>query len=282
MSSQPPTNAPPIPHLAHPELLAQQTQAFADQLYQTVGDQYLEFRRTYFHDANASLATEPPPHPEAHQTETAKLAGEALKVIPSGAQSLPVIGDLLTHLRRVVDIHSLTEDELLTLHNVAMIFLYGIRGGVQGWYVDYLLDAAHQLQHVSNTEYFITYPWHGLFHLPQAETTAFDAAVQHYDVAAIENQVQQFAGRLVNALQHPFKAQEELAFVGDGGETRKTVFGLKTTAGLAIGAYLAIETVRSLVGPHQQHTTPQPVIQMIPNQMQQYLIPRDQNTQPAS
>jgi hypothetical protein len=277
MSAQSASNPPPIPHLAHPELLAQQTQAFADQIYQTVGDQYLEFRRTYFHDANASLATEPPPHLVPHQTETAKLAEEALKVIPSGAQSLPVLGDLLTHLRRVVDIHTLTEDELLTLHNVAMIFLYGIRGGVQGWYVDYLVDAAHQLQHVSNTEYFITYPWHGLFYLPPQETAAFDAAVQQYHVAAIEQQVQQFAGRLVNALQHPFKAQEELAFAGEGGEGRKTLFTLKTTAGLAIGAYLAIETVHALVGPHTTHTAPQSVIQLIPSQMQQYLLPRDQN-----
>lgn len=208
MSAQSSSNPPQVPHLAHPELLAQQTQAFADQLYQSVGDQYLEFRRTYFHDANASLATEPPPHPAAHQTETAKLAGEALKVIPSGAQSLPVIGDLLTHLHRVVDIHSLTEDELLTLHNVAMIFLYGIRGGVQGWYVDYLLDSAHQLQHVSNTEYFITYPWHGLFYLPQKETADFDAAVQQYNVAAIQNHVQEFAGKLVNALQHPLRRKK--------------------------------------------------------------------------
>src|SRR6185437_5868692 len=149
---QPPTL--PTIHVPNPELLAQQSRPVADQLYQAVGNQYLAFRRDFFHDANASLATEPPAHPQPHQTETAKLAERALQVVPGGAHTLPIIGDLITHLQRVVDIHSLTENELLMLHNTSMIFLYGTRDGLQAWYVEYLLDAAHKLNNITDLEYF--------------------------------------------------------------------------------------------------------------------------------
>jgi hypothetical protein len=276
MSAADPSSATSIPHVANPAFLAQQTQTVAAQLYQTIGNHYLEFRRVYFHDTNPSLATEPPAHPEPHQTETAKLAENALKVVPSNVQSLPIIGDLVVHLQRVVNIHTLTENELLTLHNVTMIYLYGVRDGIQGWYVDYLLDAADKLQHETNPDYYIEYPWHGLFYLPPDETAAFSLAVQQGDITAISNQVQQLGNRLSAALQNPFKAQEDLAFSGEDGERHKMIFTLKTTAGLAIGAYLAIETVRAVVGPHHAHELPQPVIQIVPAQMQQYLIPRDQ------
>ncbi len=245
-------------------------------MYQAVGNQYLAFRREYFRDPHASLATEPPPHPAPHQTETAKLAENALKVVPHEVRSVPIIGDLITHLQRVIDIHTLTENELLTLHNVAMIFLYGTRDGLQPWYVEYLLDAAHKLSNVTDLDYFITYPWHGLFYLPPEPLSAFDTAVRTGDVAGIERAVSHTAAQLITALKDPFKAQEDLAFAGEGGERRKTVFTLKTTAALAIGAYLAIETVRSLVGPHHAAEPPKPVIETIPSTMQQYLIPRDQ------
>ncbi len=272
----------PAPRVAHPEFLAQQTQGIAEQLYQTVGNHYLAFRRGFFHDANPSLATEPPAHPDAHQTETAKLAENALRVVPSAAQSLPILGDLVVHLQRVIDIHTLTENELLTLHNVTMIYLYGVRDGIQGWYVDYLLDAAMKLQHEKNPDYFIEFPWHGLFYLPPDEAAAFSLAVQQGDITGITNQVQQLGNRLSAALENPFKAQEDLAFAGEDGERRKTIFTLKTTAGLAIGAYLAIEAVRAFVGPHHPHEQPQAVVQIIPAQMQQYLIPRDQLPPQAS
>jgi len=272
----------PAPRVAHPDFLAQQTQTVADQLYQTVGNHYLEFRRTYFHDANPSLATEPPAHPNAHQTETARLAENALRVVPGSVQSLPIIGDLVVHLQRVINIHTLTENELLTLHNVSMIYLYGVRDGLQGWYVDYLLDAADKLQHETNPDYYIEFPWHGLFYLPLAETAAFALAVQQGDVTGITNRVQQLGNKLSVALQNPFKAQEDLAFAGEDGERRKAIFTLKTTAGLAIGAYLAIEAVRAVVGPHHAHEQPQAMIQIIPPQMQQYLVPRDQLPQQTS
>jgi hypothetical protein len=254
--------------------LATATTAVANQLYTTVSNDYLQFRRTYFREQDPSLATEPPLHPPAHQDETARLAETALKAIPGVVQSVPLLSDIYTHLHRVVNIHTLTENELLMLHNVTMVFLYGTRDGIQPWYVEYLNDTAHQLAEVKHGEYYIDYPFHGLFYIPQDDLLKFDIAIKQGDPTRIAAYVQNLAEHLQTALHDPFKGQEQFSFAGADGDRHRTIFNLKTTAGLAIGGYLALEAVRAVVNPHHEAGPAQSAIQLIPPQMHQYLVPQ--------
>ena len=258
--------------VADPAALQTATRPLASQLYATVSDDYLQFRRTYFREQDPSLSTEPPLHPPPHEDETARLAQTALKAIPAVVQSVPLLGDIYTHLHRVVNIHTLTENELLMLHNVTMVFLYGTRDGLQAWYVEYLNEAAHQLADVNHAEYYIEFPFHGLFYIPSEDLVKFDIAIQQGDPTRISAYVQNLADHLETALKDPFHGQEHFSFAGADGDRHRTVFNLKTTAGLAIGGYLALEAVRAVVSPHANAGPPQSVIHLIPPEMQQFLL----------
>ena len=271
-----PNNPAPNPTtmaVANPAQLVTESRAMADQLYSAVSTTYLQFRQTYFNEAEPSLANDPPLHPPAHQSETARLAQGALKVIPVAVRAVPLIGDLAQHLQRVVEIHTLTEKELLSLHNITMVFLYGVREGIQPWYAAYLDDSAHQLLEATHPDYFLAFPFHGLFYQTPEALVKLDIALRQGDVAFIEQHMQQLAQQLITVLHDPFKGQENLSFAGPDGERRKVVFNLKTTAGLAIGSYLGIEAVRSFISPHKDLPPPQAVIHMIPPEMDQYTLP---------
>ena len=261
--------------VANPAQLVAQSRAMADQLYSEVSTAYLQFRHIYFEEESPSLANDPPMHPPAHQSETARLAQGALKVIPGAVRAMPILGDLAGHLQRVVEIHTLTENELLSLHNITMVFLYGVREGIQPWYVAYLDESAHQLLEATHPDYFLAFPFHGLFYQTPETLVKLDIALRQGDVAYIETHVQQLAQELIIVLHDPFKGQENLSFAGPDGERRKIVFNLKTTAGLAIGSYLGIEAVRSFISPHKDLPPPQAAIHMIPSEMDQYTLPRE-------
>jgi hypothetical protein len=254
-----------------PAGLLSATRSLASQLYNDVSTDYLQFRRTYFREQDPSLATEPPLHPSPHHDETARLAESALKAT-SVVQSVPVLSDIHSHLNRVVEIHTLTEDELLMLHNVTMVFLYGTHDGLQAWYVEYLNNTAHQLAEVTHSDYYIDFPFHGLFYIPQDDLVKFDIAIKQGDPARIAAYVQNLAQHLTTALRDPFHGQEHFSFAGPDGDRHRTIFNLKTTAGLAIGGYLALEAVRAVVSPRAAHGPAQPAIHLIPNEMHQFLV----------
>ena len=270
-----PTSSAHVPNAA---ALASETVAFADRAYAAVSEAYLGFRRHFYHEANPSLATEPPPITEIQQGEPGRIAGGALKVLPKAARAIPLVQDLADHLKRVEDIHTLTEEERTTLHNLSMVYLYGLRGGIQAWYVEYMLDSAHRLTHISDFDYYIKFPWHALFYLNEAQLAAFDSAVRTGNTPEIQQHIEHLGNRLINALNNPYEAQDQLAFSGPNGDRHRIVFNLKTTAALAVGAYLAVEAVRTFMGPHETPPPPKAVIDLIPQQMSQHLIERPQTT----
>lgn len=231
--------------------LAEATHDLAARLYAAVAEAYLEFRRRYCHESDPSLATIPPRSDEAQQTEGAHLAQGTLRLIPREAHAVPLVRDLMDQLQWVVDIHTLTGTERMRLHNLTMIFLYGVKDGIQAWYVEWLLESAHALAHVTNAKYYLAFPWQALLYRKPHDLAAFEAAVRAGDVAEIGREVQQMAEHLVTVLRDPLGTQPKLAFAGPDGEQRKLIFDLKTAAGLALGAYLAAETVHALMHPHQ-------------------------------
>jgi hypothetical protein len=272
---QPPAASNALATLTNGPQLTEQSRPVAQQLYDNVSTTYLQFRRTFFHESDPTLSTDPPLHPPAQQSETAKLAEGAIRIIPSAVKGVPLVGDIVQHLQRVVEIHTLTENELLSLHNITMVFLYGVRDGIQPWYVAYLNDAAHQLAAEAHPDYFFAFSFHGLFYETPEDLVKFDIALRQGDVATMEAYVQHIGSNLVHVLHDPYKGQEDLSFAGPDGERRKTIFNLKTTAGLAIGGYLGLEAVRALISPHKDLPPPTPVIQVIPSVMQQYTMPRE-------
>lgn len=269
------TAQPAGPLLPNPDQFIAQTRDVATQLYKDVSEAYLQFRRDTYHEENPSLATEPAPLKSVQQSESARLAEGTLRVVPGAAKAVPLVHELVDHLQRVVNIHTLTENERMTLHNVAMVFLYGVRDGIQPWYVEYMLTSAQALAPITNPDYYVDFPWHALFYKTPQELTAFSQAVRAGDSAGIVPVVQQLARDLIDALQHPYEAQENLAFSGPDGARQKTIFDLKTSAGLAVGAYLAVEAVRTFMGAPQEKPHPQAAIKLIPDEMSQHLVPRD-------
>src|SRR5512146_784536 len=117
------------------DLLAKETQATAARLYDAVSAAYLDFRRTYYHEEQPSLATTPPAHDEIHRADIALLAESTLRLVPTSVRTLPVVGGLVDHLRQVSDLNSISESERTALHNMTMAFLYGMKNGIQPWYV---------------------------------------------------------------------------------------------------------------------------------------------------
>src|SRR5207302_4209553 len=108
--------------------LAGQTRDFAARIRAAVLDVYLEFRRTYYHESDPSVEVQPPHSNEVKRNERAVIAHEmlrALQLLPREIQAIVLIRDLLDQLQWETDIHTLTENERSTLHNIAHIFLHG-------------------------------------------------------------------------------------------------------------------------------------------------------------
>lgn len=265
--SAPASDRQSIPTVPNPSELVAQTAPFAAQTFKAVAEHYLEFRRVYYHEAQPTLSTVPPAHAEIHQAEIARLAESTLRLLPQAVKSLPLVGPLIDHLQQVADLHSISEDERSSLHNMTMSFLHGTRGGIQPWYVEWLLASAHNLARISHPEYYFTYPWDGLIYRSPADLAAFDLAVRSGDIAAIKREIQRLANGLIAALRDPMGAQADLAFTGQGGERRQRIFRLKTAAALALGAYLVAEEVRILVRPRVISAPPQSALAPLPQQL---------------
>jgi hypothetical protein len=264
------------PHLATlpvPAGLPGQTTAFAAQVSAEVAEQYLAFRREYYHEEQPSLETVPPSHTEIHQAEIARLAESTLRVLPQALKSLPVLGGLLDHLEQVANIHSLSERDRTALHNMTMCFLYGMQGGIQPWYVEWLLASAHNLSRLANPEYYMEYPWDALLFKDPEALAQFDAAVAAGDTAVLEGEIDALAGTLVQVLRDPISTQVDLAFTGPDAEERRRVFNLKTTAAIAIGALLVAEEARLLFQPHESRQKPHSVLAPLPAQLSAHMLP---------
>lgn len=252
-----------VPQLPAGLDLAAQTTAVARELYDAVSGPYLNFRRIYCRESSPSLATVPPRTQESQRTEGARLAAGALRLMPKEVHAVPLARDLYDHLQWVVDIHTLTDNERIQLHNLTMVFLYGVHDGIQPWYIDWLIRSEHALHTKLPPKYFLAYPWHGIFFRAASAQAQFDQAVRTGDVAGIQQEVQHIGERLVDVLREPLSTQPKLAFSGEDGEMRKAIFDLKTAAGLALAAYLAVETVRALTHPGEE-PLPRSVIALPP------------------
>lgn len=266
--------------------LADQTRDFAARIRASVLDVYLEFRRTYYHESEPSLEVQPPYSNEVQRNERAVIAHEmlrALQLLPREIQAIVLIRDLLDQLQWETDIHTLTENERSTLHNIGHIFLHGVDGGVQPWYVEWLLQSAHNLQYATDERYYLAFPWQGLLYRKPEELRAFDAAVRTGDVAGIEHEIERMANGLIEVLRDPMNTQPKLAFSGPDGERRLLLFRLKTSAGLALGAYLAVEQINSLLHPRKQ-TGISSALPALPESLLQHLrlTPEGTAVQPGS
>jgi hypothetical protein len=269
----PPVQQRQSARLPNPQQLYAQTHDAAARLYNAVAEQYMQFRRQYYGEAQPSLATVPPQTDAVQQTEPGKIADRALHLMPRAVRELPLIRELMDHLQWEVDIHTLTGRERTALHNMAMVFLYGTDGGIQPWYVEWLLEQMHRIQGVTHGKYYLAYPWHGLLYRSPQELAAFDQAVGTGNILAIAQQMEHWASQLVMVLRDPLASQPKLAFSGPHGEERHMLFNLKTSAAVAVGAYLAYEAVRDLLGAHHETAPPQSVIEPWPPQMAQRVLP---------
>ncbi|GEM_PF-2804747 len=272
--SAPATPAPQVPTVPDPARLFRETHDFAERVFQQVAQEYLEFRRKQYHEDNPSLTTIPPRTEHAEQTMSGRIAEQALRLIPKEVRVIPFVHDLLDTLQWTVDINTLTDRERTELHNMTMIFLNGVQGGVRAWYVQWLLQAAYALQTLSHPNYYLAYPWQGMLYKPPEELAAFERAVRAGDAAGIERAIQHVADHLVTVLRDPLHTQPDLAFSGPNGERRKTVFNLKIAAALAIGGYLAAETVHNILHPPKELPPPQSVV-TFPQALEEHLVPED-------
>lgn len=262
------------------QTITEHTRDFAATLYQAVLTAYLAYRRTYYHEANPDLETAPPPNEKPQQTEGAVIAHQmlrALQLLPREIQSIVLIRELLDQLQWEVDIHTLTDYERTGLNNLTRVFLHAIEGGIQPWYVEWLLQSMHNLQHATDPKYYLAFPWHGLFYRSPAELQKFDQAVQKGDLVTIMQEFKQVADSLIAVLHQPLELQPKLAFSGADGERRRTMFRLKTSAGLALGAYLAVEQVQSFLHPRQPNQQLTSVLGPLPQPLLEHLhlIPSD-------
>ncbi len=252
MSVSSPTSPPATGDVA-PNLsdLAEQTRAFADLTFKAVASAYLAFRQEYYHESQPSLSTLPPAHAEIRKSELALLAESTLRLTPQAITSIPLVGGFVQHLRQVADLHSISEDERTALHNLTIGFLHGIRGGVQPWYVAWMLTSARNLSQISDLDYYLEFPFDGLLYRDPAALAAFDTAVRRGDISALRREIERMASRLIEVLRDPVGSQPQLAFTGPDGDHRRMLFNLKTTAGLALMAYLITAEVRLLIHPRQ-------------------------------
>jgi hypothetical protein len=231
--------------------LAEHTRAFADGPFQTVASAYLAFRKEYYHEAQPSLAALPPAHAEIRKSELALLVESTLRLVPQAVKSVPLVGGFVRHLQQVADIHSISEDERTALHNLTIGFLRGVQGGIQPWYVEWLLTSARNLSQIRDLDYYLNFPFDGLLYRDPDALTALESAVRSSDETALRGEIERMANQLVHVLGDPVGSQPLLAFTGPDGEHRKLLFNLETTAGLALLAYLIAAEARLLLRPRQ-------------------------------
>ncbi len=251
----PVTTSPPPPEAPSPSAssdLAEQTSAFADQIFKAVSSAYLAFRREYYHEPQPSLATPPPAHAEIRKSELALLAESTLRLVPHAIKSIPLVGGFVRHLQQVADIHSISEDERTALHNLTIGFLRGIRGGIQPWYVEWLLVSARNLSQITDLDYYLEFPFDGLLYRDPKALVALESALRQGDATALRGEIERMANRLTKVLRDPVGSQPLLAFTGPYGDHRRVVFNLETTAALALLAYLITEEGRHLIHPQQE------------------------------
>lgn len=248
-ASESPTSAAP----PNQQDLAAQTRAFADEMYQAVAEAYLAFRREYYHESEPDLATLPPAHAEIRKSELALLSESALRLTPKAVTSIPLVGGFVKHLERVADMRSISEDERTALHNLTIGFLHGVHGGVQPWYVEWLLNSARNLSQISDFDYYLDFPYDGLLYRDPVSLAAFEKAVNTNDVAALQREIKRLSIDLIEALRDPIHAQSRLSFTGPDGDHRRLMFELETAAGIALLSYLAVNETRKLVRPRQPH-----------------------------
>lgn len=253
-----------------------QTYMWAKEMSTRVAKHYLAFRRIYYHEPDPSLDAMPPAHAEIHQAEIARLADNTLRLMPAALKSVPLLGGLLAHLQQVANIHSISERERAALHNLTMAYLHGVRGGIQPWYVSWLLASVRNLSAEQTDQYYMQFPWDALLYLDAAQLQAFEEAVAHGDIAGIEGVLERLADRLVRALDDPIGVQPELAFTGPDSERRRLVFRLKTSAALALGAYLVVEEARVLLHPHEAVPDLRSALAPLPPELMAQMTPSDQ------
>lgn len=253
--------------------LPEQTRDWADKTSARVAEHYLAFRRAFYHEANPSLDATPPPHAEIHQAEISRLADNTMRLMPQVVKSVPVLGGLLEQLQQVANIHSITERERSMLHNMTMTFLHGLRGGIQPWYVGWLLASARNLRAQKPDSYFMQFPWDALLYQDGGQLRAFETAVAQGDVAGIERVLDRIAAKLIHALDDPVGAQPDLAFTGPEAERRRMVFRLKTSAALALGAYFVVEEARVLLHPHGARPELHSALAPLPAELAAFMTP---------
>jgi hypothetical protein len=251
--------------------LAAQTRAFASQTFKAVASEYLAFRREYYHEANPSLATLPSAHAEIRKSELALLIESVLRLTPQVVKSIPLVGGFLKHLQRVADMHSIAEEERTALHNLTIGFLHGIQGGIQPWYVEWLLTSAHNLSGISNLDYYLEFPFDGLLYHDPTSLAAFDAAARSGNTRALQGEIERLAARLTEALRNPVGVQPRLAFTGPDSDHRRFTFDLKTAAALGLLAYLIAVEVRVLTRP-QHVETPRSAQAPLPAQLRTQVV----------
>lgn len=261
---------PTVPNGAQ---LAERTREVAAHLFAEVSQEYLSFRRHYYHESSPSIETAPPASDEKMQTETARLAQRTLQFMPREVHAIPLVRELLDHLQWVHDIHTITERERTTLNNVSLVLLHGVDGGIQAWLVDWMVEAEHRLQAATDRRYYLAFPWQGLLYRPPDQLAAFDAAVGSGDVEGIVREVERLVSGVIAVLRDPLGTQPELVFSGPDGERNKTLFHLKTSAALALGAYLAADQLHNLVQPHQPQPELRSVIQPLPSAIVAHVMP---------
>jgi hypothetical protein len=268
-----PSGTQPAPTaVTRPLTLAEATRSAAQQIEDKVAAAYLDFRRTYYHDANPTLDSIPAHSDEIMRTEEGTIAADTLRLVPNMIRQLPLLRDMINHLQWEVDIHSLTEQERIELHNQTMVFLHGIQDGVQPWYVDWVLRVMQALQYVEHPDYYLAFPWQGILYRKPEELAAFAKAAQTGDVGVIISEIQRIGNGLIEALNNPLGVQPKLCFSGPNGERNRAIFTLKTTAALALGAYLAFDFARDLLRP-DHHQPPVSVIQGFPKELANHVLP---------
>jgi hypothetical protein len=264
-----------FPTVPNPAQLVEQTRDVAASIYSSLSEEYLSFRRHYYHESNPSIETAPPSSDEKIQTETARLAQRTLQFMPREVHAIPLVRELLDHLQWVHDIHTISEHERTTLNNFAMVLLHGVEDGIQPWLVDWLAEAEQRLQQATDRRYYLAFPWQGLLYRNPGELAAFEAAVRAGDISSIEHEVERLANGLITALRDPLGTQPELVFSGPDGERNKALFQLETTAGLALGAYLAADQLHNAIQPRQPQPALHSVIQPLPSAIVAHLMPEN-------
>lgn len=266
-----PVSQSPEIRLPDPDALYKATHDIAATLFAQVGHDYLQFRRISYEETTPSLATLPPESHAIQQAEIALLADNALRFVTPALKSIPLIGGLVEHLQRVANIHSISQQERTALHNEAMLFLHGIKGGIHGWYVEWMYQAAASVSRVVRHDYFIYHPWDALLYMNDTQLAEFGEAIRSQNTDTITRYVSQLASSLRDALLDPVATQPKLAFTGPDHEEIEAQFNLKTTAALALGALLIAGEVQVLLHHHDTQTPPPSAIPPFPEVMKDYI-----------